>query len=283
MFDLSLRFLMYLSATMLCCHLFLLLSLISSGLAFGQEPKLIAKLDTSASFVTVDNLDNTFILTTKNELLNYSPAGKLLWRYSDKTLGRPDRVDVTDPMRILLFYPGFQQIVVLNNNLSQISGYRFTDTNRHVSLAASANTNGYWYFDQANAELCKLGNDFKDLQQSGNLFQITGKQLQPDMLIANNRFLYLHDPTHGLLQFDRFGGYLKTILTDSLSYFQVKDTVVLYQKGTTLIRLDTQTNQSAEFPLPLHPDLRQVSIGNKVLALLAGKSVYLYSAGIPQH
>jgi len=226
-----------------------------------------------------DNLDNTYLITPKNELLKYSSAGKLLWRYSNKAFGKAEFVDATDPLRILLFYPALQQIVVLNNNLSEIARYRFADLSRQVTLAGLANTSGYWSFDQANFELHKLDNNFEDLQQSGNLYQVTGKALQPDMMAVGDQFVYLHDPALGVLQFDRFGAYVKTIPTAPLNYLQVRDDRIIFLKNGALVSLDTQTYETAEFRLPVEQTI-QASLGSKIIALRTGKSVFLYAAKI---
>lgn len=93
--------------------------------AISQEYTLMAKIDTIAKIATVDNFGNLFVVTPQNELLKFNNTGKLLWNYSNRTYGEIKLLDVTDPLRVILYYADFQQIVVLNNNLSEIAKYNF--------------------------------------------------------------------------------------------------------------------------------------------------------------
>ncbi|MDF3078922.1 MAG: hypothetical protein K0S09_2811 [Sphingobacteriaceae bacterium] len=256
---------------------FFVLFVLLGKMAVAQDFALIAPIDTAAKFIAVDNLDNTYLITPKDELLKYNASGKLMWRYSNKAFGKAGFVDASDPLRTLLFYPGLQQIVVLNNNLSEISRYRFSDASRQVTLASLSSTNGFWYFDQANFELHRISNNFEDLQRSGNMYQVIGKALQPTLLQANGQFVYLYDPKIGILQFDRFGAYLKTIRIEPLNYFEARENKILYLRENTLVSLDTQTYEPAEFHLPVDEQVIQASLGTKIIALRSGKSVYLYS------
>ncbi len=259
---------------------FLLISffLATTSSTFAQQ-KLVARIDTSAVLLAVDNLDNTYLVTPKNELLKYDISGKLKWNYSNKNLGKLAQVDVKDPMRILLFYPAFQQVVVLNNNLNEINRYSFLqDDSKQITLVTSANTNGYWVFDQNNLELLKLSNDFTDELKSGNIYQQTGEDLQPDLIQTDDQYVYLHDAKQGgVLQFDRFGTYIKTILTDSLSYFQLNGNAIQYLSGNSIKKIQIQNYDTSLYPLPLQTQIKQAMQGNKILAILTEKAVFLYA------
>src|SRR6476646_5964235 len=89
----------------------------------AQEYQFIAKIDTTAKLATVDNFGNVFVVTPKNEVLKLNPKGKFLWNYTNKNFGEITQLDVTDPLRVILYYAAYQQIVVLNNNLSEISKF----------------------------------------------------------------------------------------------------------------------------------------------------------------
>ncbi len=255
--------------------LFFTLATISQ--AFAQA-KLIACIDTSAVLMTADNLDNTYLVTSKNELLKYDASGKLKWNYNTKNLGKLAQVDVRDPMQIVLFYPAFQQVVILNNNLNEISRHSFVqDNSEQITLIASANPSGYWVFDQNDRELRKLDNKFADELTSGNIYQQTGKDIQPDFIQANDQYVYLHDAKQGILQFDRFGAYVKTILTDSLYSFRVNENSIQYLLGNSVKKLHIQTYEAELYPLPLQIPVKQAVPGNKIISILTEKAVFLYA------
>ncbi|TZF86001.1 hypothetical protein FW774_02770 (plasmid) [Pedobacter sp. BS3] len=246
--------------------------------AFAQAAPYPVHIDVPAVHVAADNLDQVYLVTAKGELLKYSPSGKLLWRYSNKSFGEITSLDVTDPMRITLFYSGLQQLVVLNNTLSEIARYNFRkDINKQVTLAATANNNGYWIYDQNNRELHKLTNDFNDDQRSGNIYQQTGINISPDILLANDQYVYLHDARQGVLLFDRFGAYIKTVLTDNLTDLQVKYDWLMYRYGNVWKSMNTQTYESSSEKLPVK-DVKQVAEGSKIRVFLTDSTVYVYPA-----
>ncbi|MEL6988264.1 MAG: hypothetical protein AAGK97_10580, partial [Bacteroidota bacterium] len=67
-----------------------------------------------------DKLNQLYINTRQNELLKYGNVNNLEFRYSDYDLGDIEIIDVSNPLKILLYYADFQTIVFLDNNLSEI-------------------------------------------------------------------------------------------------------------------------------------------------------------------
>src|SRR6478672_13345293 len=91
----------------------------------AQEYQLIRQVDTLAKITKIDNLGNFFLVTPQNEVMKFNPQGKFLWNYTNNSFGDIDQLDVTDPLRVVIYYPAHQQIIVLNNNLNEISRFSF--------------------------------------------------------------------------------------------------------------------------------------------------------------
>lgn len=88
-----------------------------------------AQADSSFSFVkiikgnftgfTVDNLDNIYLLTSTNQLKKVNSKGDSVAVFNDiKRYGSVSQVDVTNPLKILLYYKNFSTIVVLDRFLN---------------------------------------------------------------------------------------------------------------------------------------------------------------------
>ncbi|WP_207533717.1 hypothetical protein [Desertivirga arenae] len=264
---------------------FKLLAVLFLFFGFSKAEKGIAQyklqqafqIDTPAVSLSIDNLNNVYLITPTDQLLKYSSAGKLLWNYSNKAFGKLAYVDVTDPMRVLLFYPAIQQAVVLNNNLNEITRFNFAhDASLFISLIATANSNGFWVYDQLNQQIWKLTNQFGNELQSVNLYQQTGFPLQPLAMHASDQFVYIYDFKQGLLKFDRFGNYLTALKTGLISSFQVKgDTIFMVkdQQWNCYKSDETGIQTLAVFD----EKVLQVGEGNKRLAVLTNQGVKIYS------
>lgn len=244
----------------------------------NAQLKQVAKIDTIAKAIYADNLDNVYLLSGRDELLKYDAKGVLRWRYSNNRFGKLYSVDVSDPLRVVLFYADFQQIVVLNNNLNEITSYSFAKNgNLLVSAVASGNNNSLWIFDRASNVLVKLSSNFTEDIRSANLFQLFDEVVDAKKLAASDQYVFLQRRNNGILQFDRFGGYVRELPIDSLTDFNITSNVIAYVKDHTLVKYHPVSFEQSKQQLPVSGPIRQVAVGNKLIAVLTEKAVFLLS------
>jgi hypothetical protein len=226
----------------------------------------------------MDNFDNVYLLSERDELLKYDMSGRLKWRYSNNRFGRLQSVDVSDPLRIILFYGDFQQVVVLNNNLNEITNYSFAkNSDLLVSAVASGNNNSLWIFDRAANVLIKLSSNFTEDIRSANLFQLFDEVIDARKIAASDQYVFLQRKDGGVLQFDRFGAFIKELPIDSLSDFNITSNTIVYFKGTKLFKYQPTSLEITKQILPVTWQVRQVAVGNKLIAVLSEKAVFLLS------
>jgi hypothetical protein len=256
----------------------LFLLLIGNTNLYAQEYSLIAKIDTVAKIATVDNLGNLFVVTPKNELLKFNPNGKFLWNYTNKSYGEITQLDVTDPLRVILYYPAYQQVVVLNNNLSEISKYTFNQNpDLQISLIASANNNGFWAYDQINRELRKLTNYFVDDLKSGNIYQRNGFDMQANFMFTDDQQIYINDTTAGVRIFDKYGNFVKTAVVYPKTDFNVEGNEIYFTKENKLMRYNYQTFDLQQIPLPEKAAFNNAILRFNRLIILREKDLTLWA------
>lgn len=240
--------------------------------------KVVAKIDTVAKTIYADNLDNIYLVTQSEELLKYNAKGELKWRYSNNRFGKLNSADVSDPLRVVLFYADFQQVVVLNNNLNEVATYSFSrNSNLMISALASANNNGFWAFDRTNNVLLKLSNNFSELTRSSNLYQLFDEVIVPKKMVATDQFVYLQKSDNQILQFDAFGAFIKPLPIDSLGDFNITINKIAYLQKGKIRYYNVATGENKIQDLPLDQEKRQVAVGNKLVAVLTEKAVFLLS------
>ena len=72
------------------------------------------------TYFNVDNLDNVYLLTKNNQLKKLNENGDSLAVFNDvKRYGNPDYIDVTNPLKTLLYYKNYSTVVVLDRLLTQ--------------------------------------------------------------------------------------------------------------------------------------------------------------------
>ena len=164
------------------------------------------------------------------EINKYSNSGILDCSYSNNMLGVIANVDVSNPQKILVYFRDFTKILILDNTLSPTSEVIDLTTIEldETSLVCRSYNNGVWYYDPVRFELIRKNQELVTTNSSGNLANILNKNIQANFLVEYNNKVYLNDTTNGILVFDNFGTYLKTLPIFGLSNFQVRDKFLIY-------------------------------------------------------
>jgi len=193
------------------------------------------KIPLDGGTFTTDNIQNAYVYS-RSTLKKYDSHGNLLFRYDDKSYGNITYIDVTDPMKVMVFYKDFPEIVFLDNTLSlngnPISpadlGYTLT------TLASLSHDNGVWLYDAQGVQLVRIDNNLNITQKTGNLVQSIGVGINPDYLMEYNSYVYLNDSAQGILVFDQYGTYYKTIPLKGLTTFEIRGDDLFYMLGNTI-------------------------------------------------
>jgi hypothetical protein len=242
--------------------------------------QLLKSYPVKAAFMTTDKLGNCYTVLENNELDKYNNAGLPEFNFSNKTLGKLKCVDATNPLKVLLFYQDFNQVLVLDNKLSLRTQFslRELDILQPLLICTSVNE-GMWVYDQEDFQLKRLDMELKTVQESGNIVQITGAALQPVQLVESNGYLYMNNPKTGILVFDLFGTYYKTIPVKDIASFQVVGDELFYYKGIVLNKFQLKTLEDKVYVLPEPADstLKFVRIENQKIFILKTEALNIYS------
>lgn len=229
----------------------LLTGLLLATATYGQYRELYT-LEGEVDLICFDNLLNVYKIK-KTELLKYDKNGEFQFRYSDKRLGNIGSADVTFPLRPLLVYPDINYAVLLDNTLSNNRG-KINLLNQGIDLgmlACSSVQNHFWFYDAMNFSLVRTNENFKHVTNTGNLAQVLRiPSLEPNFLKEFANRVYLNNPSTGILVFDIFGTYIKTIPILGLTEFQVNGNELVYFKGGSLFRFNSVNYEETEIPLP---------------------------------
>ncbi len=179
--------------------------------------------------IKIDAFKNTYIITP-NEITKYNALGVEQKTFSTKRYGKIDFVDVTNPLKILVYYKDFQQVVFLDNQLTSKSSMISLETIglEQTSLICSSANNSFWIFDKQNNALQRFNDESKTLVKTGNLKRILDIDLNPNYMQEHNGYLYLNCPKEGIVVFDIYGTFYKTIAIKNLHDFNVVNGNVFY-------------------------------------------------------
>ena len=161
------------------------------------------------SWFNVDNLNNVYVLTSSNQLEKINEKGDSVAAFNDvKKYGNPYSVDVTNPLKILLYYKNFSTVVILDRLLNIRNTINFRKQNIFlVKTIASSYDNNIWLFDEADYKLKKINEDGNQLLETTGWRTLFDTVPSPAQLIDRDNYVYLYDAEKGFYIFDYYGGF----------------------------------------------------------------------------
>lgn len=261
---------------------FFVFALVFCGLYLQAQERnfrLINSIDTKAEAFTSDNIGN-YYLYNQNEILMYDSVGNLKNRFSDKTLGKITFVDARNPLRIVVFNKDIPAIIFLDNMLAPLGEPVWLQKMQmeQTSVVCASYNSGLWLYDQLQFQLNRVDQFFKITHQTGNLAQIIGTRLNPEWMIEEGNWLYVYNPQTGILVFDIYGTYLKTIPKKNLVNMQVFENNLMLFDGEKFLQYNTKTLQEQVLPLPdiNIKDIKMIKVNKNKLAILANNKLLIY-------
>lgn len=239
------------------------------------------QINIKADFIRSDELGNVFVVK-ENQLTKYSAGGIKMHTYSNLYSGDITFVDTHDPFKIFLYYKDFGQVEFLDQSLSLASStISLSMLNLELATLACGSYQGaFWVYNPMNFELLRINQQLEVNERTGNLQQATGYSIDPNYLIERDNFLYMNDPAIGILIFDKYGTYFKTIPILGLKSFQVFEKRIIYFKGDKISIYDTKLNEESYTDLPW-TSARSVSVCLSVepqrLYMLGDEGLFFYN------
>jgi hypothetical protein len=242
--------------------------------------KPIIEINKKTDFITTDKLGNVYAVNG-DEISKYDQNGKFLQKNSIKSLGKITALDVTNPLKILVFYKDYNKIVFVDNMLAQ-SG-NLIDLSAlgydQATLASTSHDNSFWIYNLLNFELVRLDFNMVVTNQSGNIAQLTGKGISPVSLIESNNMVYLCDSVEGIFMFDVFGTFIKNIPLKGIIQFQVENNLIYFINNKGFGSFNIEFLKENEVALPTKEALQVRLQKNRVFVRTADKIIY-YSIGL---
>jgi hypothetical protein len=161
--------------------------------------------------ICIDNLGNIYVYTEK-AIVKYNSLGKSLYSYSVTNATNITKIDVLNPLRILVFFKDINQVMFLDNTLSETGiNINLNSIDLQLStLVCNSSSKGIWVYDSQNIEISHLSNTLETLSKTGNLAILLQQEIQPTNMFEFNNQLYLVN-RKSILVFDIFGTFIKEI------------------------------------------------------------------------
>ncbi len=164
---------------------FLVLSALLNGQTTKIEATKMGELYFGADeFVGYDGFGNCFYI--KNNVL-FKKFEETTFQYQNLALGKIAKVDILNPLKIVIFYSEFNAVVVVDNQMNEIQKIHFSTLNDAViaSAVGISGQNKIWVYNSLNQQI-----GLYDLINA--TYQNLGVPIQEDIRYYQSDFNYFH-------------------------------------------------------------------------------------------
>jgi hypothetical protein len=240
---------------------------------------LIKKIKGNYSYLNVDNLDNIYLITSTNQLKKVNVNGDSLAIFNDvKRFGNPTYIDVTNPLKVLLYYKKFSTTVVLDRFFNVRNTINFRKQNIFlVNNIATSYDNNIWLFDEQNYLLKKVDENGKALAESVDWRTFFDTVPSPTKIMDRNNFVYLYDTAKGFYVFDYYGAFKTKLPFLHWQFVEISGDFLYGFNQNKLYSYNLKTTEQKEYPLPAFINkYKFIEVMNGKLYLLKENAIEIY-------
>ncbi len=255
--------------------LFCLLICFSCG--YSQDYKLVGEVILPEGHFTTDPIGNIYWYN-RGDVTKYSPLGVELNRFSTRDFGEISHIDATNPLKILVVFQEFSKALILDASLGRNSIIDFTSSNMpFVKLICISRENGFWIFDPVDKRIKRVSDQLDVVGEGTPLRQITEDPLEPNQLIDSGNWLIMNVPDYGILVFDRFGTYFKTIRPPSTTLVQANGDDILFKEDTQMTQIAVKSTILKHFIIPENMPEDECRVEGSRIFLRKNNDLKIYS------
>ena len=202
--------------------------------------------------IAVDNLDNLYTVNSRNQLKKYNANGDSVAVYNDvKQFGKASLIDVSNPLKILLYYRDYATVVTLDRFLNPVHVLDLRNKQiLQAKVIGQSYDNKIWVFDEGESKLKKVDDNGLVLQETPDFRQLLGKAISPLRIFDENRHVYIYDSTHGIYVFDYYGSFRHNIMIQGWQNLSITGKFIYGSGRDTLYRYGINTYRVDEWRMP---------------------------------
>ena len=218
-------------------------------------------LAVTVRYATTDNLGNLYLITQQNAIEKYAPDQHLLCRYSNNRLGATTWLDVTNPLKVLIWYADFRTVVFLDRNLTQLGELNLLQKGYPEVRTVAATADGnIWLYDELAFQLKKISPSGETRFESPALNLLLPGRIQISAIRDNGLEVLASDPEQGILWFDIYAQFQRMLPWKNISSFVLGSNYLAYLSANHLHWEQLEAFDSAEMPLPASAKLPEAQV-----------------------
>jgi hypothetical protein len=260
--------------------LFLFMSCATAMAQTDTSFRLLRTISGDIVDFTIDNLDNIYILNSRNQVKKLNANGDSVAVFNNvRKYGQASLIDVSNPLKLLLYYKDFATIVVLDRFLNVVNSIDLRKQNIFQAKAIGQSyDNRVWVYDELENKLKKVDEDGKILQETPDFRLLFGQAPSPQKIFDQDKYVYLYDSIQGVFVFDYYGALKNKILITHWQNFKVAGKYIFGAHDDILHRYEISSFRLDEWRMPEEIyKSRSFNFSSSRLYALKKDSIEIYS------
>lgn len=230
--------------------------------------------------VAMDNLDNLYIISSTGQIKKLNAAGDSVGVYNQaKNYGQLYSIDVSNPLKLLLFYKEFSTIVILDRflaNQSTLDLKRFSILN--PSAIGNSYDNNIWVYDEYDNKLKKIDEQGNKLLETPDFRTVFDQSFSPQKIFNDNGLVYLADTANGVFVFDNYGTFKRKIPIRNFQTIAIANNYIISTNNESISVFNQSTQLGTQKRIPFfNPYFHSFITPSKLVNFSSGTiQVYQY-------
>ena len=200
------------------------------------------------------------------------------WQNKNLSLGKISKIDISNPLKIILFYQNFNTVVALDNQLNEVEKINFSAALPELNVAAigMSSNNNFWVFNDLNQQLGLYNFVKNSYLKIGLPFVNSLKTYHSDF-----NYFYWIDNNNALYDCDVFGKItLLAKIPDYDTVFIANEKSVLFNKNNELFYFDVVLNKTI-FLKNVDKTMKSFYLKDQKLVIFTTNGITQYKINLP--
>ena len=212
----------------------------------------LKKIKGDITAFAADNFDNIYLLNSSDQLKKINADGDSVAVFNNvRKYGKVAQIEVSNPLRVLLYYKDFSTIVILDRLLNTRSTIDLRKQDIfQVQAVCLSYDNQIWLYDEFEHKLKKIDETGKLLFATTDFRQLFDEAFSFTSISDQDGFLYLYDKNKGVYVFDYYGALKNIFSLTGYDNFKAVGKFITGTRHDTLMRYQPSSLllQEVKFP-----------------------------------
>lgn len=226
-------------------------------------------------FIGYDNFGSYYF--SKNNVFYKNNEGKLL-QYQNLQLGTISKIDIINPLKIIVFYKDFNSVVLLDNQLNEIQKINFSEIENSIIVSAigMSGQNKLWLFNETNQQIA--------------LFDLTTNQVKNLNVPIKEKFLFYQTDfnyfnwINSNKELETCNIFGRVFLGEKIETIEnlkiINNNTVLYTKGN-IVFIEDFSSKNVYQIVNIENSFKKIFYKDQILTIFTNHEIINYKINIP--